>query len=50
MAKMSGDFDKSMLKSPLTVQKKGQEPGPGVNNIPVAQPPDPLGYMPKKGK
>ena len=34
--KMGNTFDSSLLKSPLTVGRTGNEPGPDVNNNPVA--------------
>lgn len=52
MNKMGNTFDSKILKSPLTVGRTGAEPGPDVNNSPVAKPGDPLGFIPggKKGK
>jgi len=44
--KMGDTFDSDMLKSPLTVGRPGREPGPQVNNNPVAMPDDPLKYVP----
>jgi hypothetical protein len=53
MAKIKGDmgntFDEIVLKSPLTVGRVGNEPGPDVNNNPVASPKDPLGLIPEGG-
>ena len=46
---MGVNFDESVLKSPLTVGRTGNEPGPDVNNIPVAKPKDPLGLLPEGG-
>ena len=34
---MGNTFDEETLKSPLTVGRVGNEPGPDVNNIPVAR-------------
>jgi len=46
---MGNTFDSKVLKSPLTVGRTGNEPGPDVNNIPVSQPKDPLGFIPEGG-
>lgn len=45
-------FDDSTLKSPLTVGRPRNEPGPEVHNSPVFKPADPLGFIPggKSGK
>jgi hypothetical protein len=43
------NFNTEILKSPLTVGRTGNEPGPDVNNNPVAQPKDPLGLIPEGG-
>lgn len=48
--KMGNTFDDKLLKSPLTVGRVGKEPGPDVNNNPVAKPNDPLGFCPTNGK
>lgn len=50
MGKMGNSFDSSLLKSPLTVGAPKNEPGPDVNNNPVARPGDPLGLIPEGGK
>jgi hypothetical protein len=47
--KMGNTFDKTVLKSPLTVGAPKGEKGPDVNNVPVATPADPLGYIPTGG-
>ena len=44
--KFGNTFDSKILKSPLTVGRTGQEPGPDVRNNPVAQPTDPLKLIP----
>lgn len=44
--KMGNTFDSTILKSPLTVGRTGKEPGPDVNNNPVAKPADPLRLIP----
>jgi len=46
---MGDTFNSEILKSPLTVGRTGNEPGPDVNNNPVAQPKDPLGLIPEGG-
>lgn len=46
---MGNTFDKTMLKSPLNVPAPSGEKGPSVNNIPVAKPGDPLGFIPSGG-
>lgn len=46
---MGNSFDEKVLKSPLTVGRVGNEPGPDVYNNPVAQPKDPLGLIPEGG-
>ena len=43
------NFNTEILKSPLTVGRTGNEPGPDVNNNPIAQPKDPLGLIPEGG-
>lgn len=53
MAKIKGEmgnnFNESILKSPLTVGRVGNEPGPDVYNNPIAMPKDPLGLIPEGG-
>ena len=44
--RMGKSFDTDMLKSPLTVGRPKNEPGPETNNIPVSKPEDPLRYIP----
>ena len=46
---MGNTFNSEILKSPLTVGRVGNEPGPDVNNNPVAMPKDPLGLIPEGG-
>jgi hypothetical protein len=46
---MGDTFNSTILKSPLTVGRIGNEPGPDVNNNPVAMPKDPLGLIPEGG-
>jgi hypothetical protein len=46
LGKFANTFDDTILKSPLTVARVGQEPGPEVRNNPVARPTDPLGLIP----
>jgi hypothetical protein len=46
MGSMGNTFDDSILKSPLTVGRPKNEPGPEVLNNPVAKPGDPLGFIP----
>ena len=46
LGKFGINFDDSILKSPLTVGRPGNEPGPEVRNTPVAKPGDPLGLLP----
>jgi len=48
--KMGKSFDDSILKSPLTVGRPKNEPGPDVHNNPVAMPDDPLSILPKNSK
>lgn len=55
--KFGKNFDDELLKTPLTVGRPRGEPGPDVNNNPVARPEDPLKLIPansrtagKKGK
>lgn len=43
-------FDDKVLKSPLTVGRPKNEPGPEVHNSPVFQPHDPLGFIPGNSK
>jgi hypothetical protein len=47
---MGKSYDESMLKSPLTVGRPGREPGPEVNNNPVAMPSDPMKFIPGNSK
>lgn len=44
--RMGRAFDEEMLKSPITVGRPRNEPGPDVNNNPVARPEDPLRFIP----
>lgn len=44
--KMSNSYKDSTLKTPLSVGKNKGEPGPDVNNPPIARPSDPLKFMP----
>jgi hypothetical protein len=44
--KFGKNFDDEMLKSPLTVGRPGKEPGPEVNNSPIARPADPMKFIP----
>jgi hypothetical protein len=46
---MGNTFNEDILKSPLTVGRVGNEPGPDVYNNPIAQPKDPLGLIPEGG-
>ena len=46
---MGNTFDEKVLKSPLTVGRTGNEPGPDVNNSPVVNIKDPLGLIPEGG-
>ena len=46
---MGQTFNETILKSPLNVGRTGNEPGPDVNNNPVAMPKDPLGLIPEGG-
>jgi len=48
--KFGNTFDSEVYKGPLTVGRPGKEPGPDVNNIPVARPSDPLGLIPGNSK
>lgn len=43
-------FDSDILKSPLTVGRPSNEPGPDVHNNPIARPSDPLGFIPGDSK
>lgn len=45
--KMGVNFDEEMLKSPITVGRPRNEPGPDVHNNPVATPDDPLKFIPE---
>ncbi len=53
MAKIKGEmgnnFNSEILKSPLTVGRTGNEPGPDVNNNPAVDVKDPLGLIPEGG-
>jgi len=44
--KFGNNFDDRVLKSPLTVGRPTNEPGPDVMNNPVAAPADPLKLIP----
>ena len=46
---MGNTFNSEILKSPLTVGRLGNEPGPDIYNNPIAQPKDPLGLIPEGG-
>jgi hypothetical protein len=46
---MGNSYNETILKSPLTVGRTGNEPGPDVHNNPVATPKDPLGLIPEGG-
>jgi len=46
---MGDTFNREILKSPLTVGRTGNEPGPDINNVPIAKPKDPLGLIPEGG-
>jgi len=48
--RMGKSFDDSMLKSPLTVGRPKNEPGPETNNVPVAKPEDPLKFIPMNSR
>lgn len=48
--KFGNTFDDKVLKSPLTVGRVGNEPGPDVRNNPVAMPDDPLKLVPGNSK
>lgn len=48
-SKMGNTFQDGMMKSPLNVPSQKGEKGPNVNNIPVAKPDDPLGFIPSGG-
>jgi hypothetical protein len=57
MAKQTGTlggwgntFDADILKSPLTVGRPSNEPGPDVRNNPIAHPADPLSIIPMDSK
>jgi hypothetical protein len=47
---MGKAFDEEILKSPLTVGRPKNEPGPEVFNNPVAKPDDPLKLLPSNSK
>jgi hypothetical protein len=46
---MGNTFNSEILKSPLTVGRVGNEPGPDVYNNPVVDVKDPLGLIPEGG-
>jgi hypothetical protein len=46
---MGNTFNSEILKSPLTVGRIGNEPGPDVYNNPVVDVKDPLGLIPEGG-
>jgi hypothetical protein len=46
---MGNTFNETILKSPLTVGRTGNEPGPDVNNNPVVDVKDPLGLISEGG-
>ena len=46
---MGNTFNETILKSPLTVGRVGNEPGPDVHNNPVVDVKDPLGLIPEDG-
>ena len=46
---MGNTFSSEILKSPLTVGRVGNEPGPDVYNNPVVDVKDPLGLIPEGG-
>jgi hypothetical protein len=48
--KFGKNFDDEMLKSPLTVGRPGKEPGPEINNSPIARPADPMKFIPGNSK
>jgi hypothetical protein len=50
LGKMGNTFDEEMLKSPLTVGRPRNEPGPEEHNIPVAKPDDPLRLIPENSR
>lgn len=50
MKNLGNTFDDKILKSPLTVGRPGNEPGPEVRNNPVAMPTDPLKFIPGNSK
>ena len=47
---MGNTFNEKILKSPLTVGRVGNEPGPDIYNNPIAMPKDPLGLIPEGGQ
>ena len=49
-SKLGPNFDEEMLKSPLTVGRPKNEPGPDTSNIPVSRPADPLGLLPMNSR
>ncbi len=48
--KFGNTFDSDILKSPLTVGRPTNEPGPDVRNNPIAAPSDPLKLVPGNSK
>jgi hypothetical protein len=50
LSKMGRTFDDDMLKSPITVGRPRNEPGPEVHNNPVAKPDDPLRLIPENSR
>lgn len=48
--KFGNTLDDEVYKGPLTVGRPTNEPGPDVNNTPVARPDDPLGFLPENSK
>jgi hypothetical protein len=50
MDRMGRTFDDEMLKSPITVGRPRNEPGPEVHNNPVAKPDDPLRLIPENSR
>ena len=48
--KMGKNFDDEMMKSPITVGRPRNEPGPDVHNNPVAAPDDPLRFIPENAR
>jgi hypothetical protein len=50
LGRMGTSFDEEMLKSPLTVGRPRNEPGPEVHNSPVLRPEDPLRLIPENAR